>query len=81
MEFAKLAKTIIKTELVKRDIDYPKLSEMLEKEKKIIISRENLSNKINRGTFSFTFALQIFEVLGVKNINLDFEINLGNANE
>lgn len=81
MEFAKLAKTIIKTELTKRDIDYPKLSKMLEKEKKITISRENLSNKINRGTFSFIFALQIFEVLGIENINLDFKINLGDTNE
>jgi hypothetical protein len=63
------AKAIIKTELVKRDIDYKQLANML-KEIDIEEDNINLSNKINRGTFSFIFALQIFEVLGVENLRL-----------
>jgi len=33
-------------------------------------NRNNLSNKINRGTFSFIFALQVFEALEIDNIKL-----------
>ena len=67
--FQKKARTIIKTELAKRDIDYPELADMM---KKIGIyeNRNNLSNKINRGTFSFIFALQVFEALEIDNIKL-----------
>ena len=50
------SKSIIKTELAKRNIDFVKLSKMLET---IGIKEDN----VNRGTFSFIFALQIFEVL------------------
>lgn len=63
------AKTIIKTELARQDIDYMRLAEML-KEIDIEEDNINLSNKINRGTFSFIFALQIFEVLGIENLRL-----------
>ena len=69
MDYVKKARTIIKTELAKRDIDYPELADMM---KKIGIyeNRNNLSNKINRGTFSFIFALQVFEALEIDNIKL-----------
>jgi hypothetical protein len=33
-------------------------------------NRNNLSNKINRGTFSFIFIMQIFDTLGINNIDL-----------
>lgn len=68
-EYIQKAKTIIKTELVKRDIDYPKLADMMQKIG-IDENRNNLSNKINRGTFSFIFAMQVFEALGIDNIDL-----------
>ena len=50
--------------MAKADIDYPKLAELL-KEKGINETRENLANKINRGKFSFAFAIAILDVLGV----------------
>lgn len=55
--------------MVKADVDYPKLVELL-KEIGVDETRENLANKINRGKFSFAFALQVFKILGCKNIEL-----------
>ena len=68
-EYIQKAKTIIKTELVKRDIDYPKLADMMQKIG-IDENRNNLSNKINRGTFSFIFVMQVFDALGIDTIRL-----------
>lgn len=64
MNYEQRAKIYIKTQMAKADIDYPKLSELL-KEKGINETRENLANKINRGKFSFAFAIAILDVLGV----------------
>jgi hypothetical protein len=68
-DYVKKAKTIIKAELAKRDIGYFELADMM---KKIGIdeNRNNLSNKINRGTFSFIFVMQVFEALGIDTIKL-----------
>lgn len=68
-EWKDRAKSVIKAELAKQNIDFIKLAELL---KKIGIEEDNvnLSNKINRGTFSFIFALQIFEVLDIKTLRL-----------
>ena len=70
MDWKNKAKSIIKSELAKKDIDYIELSKRL---KKIGIeeTQTNLANKINRGTFSFIFVLQIFKVLGLKKLNLE----------
>ena len=68
-EYIQKAKTIIKTEVVKRDIDYPKLADMMLKIG-IDENRNNLSNKINRGTFSFIFVMQVFDALDIDSINL-----------
>lgn len=68
-EYEKRAKVYLKIQIAKADMDYPKLAELL-KEKGINETRENLANKINRGKFSFAFALQVFEVLGCKKIEL-----------
>lgn len=64
------AKTIIKSELAKQDIDYPHLAVLLEK---IGIKEDNinLANKINRGAFSFAFVLQVFKVLKIKILRLE----------
>jgi hypothetical protein len=64
MNYEQRAKIYIKTQMAKADIDYPKLAELL-KEKGINETRENLANKINRGKFSFAFAIAILDVLGV----------------
>ncbi|MCG3709107.1 DUF6471 domain-containing protein [Aliarcobacter butzleri] len=69
MDWRNRAKSIIKSELVKQDIDYIELSKRL-KRIGIYDTQINLANKINRGTFSFLFALQIFEVIGVKALRL-----------
>lgn len=69
MNWNSKAKRIIKSELAKREIDYIKLAELM----KVIGVDEkqaNIANKINRGTFSFSFAMQIFEAIGVENLNL-----------
>lgn len=67
MTYEQRAKIYIKTQMAKADIDYPKLAEIL-KEKGINETRENLANKINRGKFSFAFALMILDAL---NINIE----------
>ncbi|EAK5529330.1 DUF6471 domain-containing protein [Campylobacter lari] len=69
MDYLKRAKIIIKTEMAKHDVDYPKLVELL-KETGVDETRENLANKINRGKFSFVFALQVFEALGIEQIDI-----------
>lgn len=69
MEWKSKAKRLIKSELAKREIDYIKLAELMNAigadEKQV-----NIANKINRGTFSFSFALQVFEAIGVKHLDI-----------
>lgn len=69
MEWNSKAKRLIKSELAKREIDYIKLAKLMNaigvEEKQV-----NIANKINRGTFSFGFALQVFKAIGVENIHL-----------
>ena len=64
IEYEKQAKVYLKTQMAKADIDYPRLVELL-KEKGVNESRENLANKINRGKFSFAFALMVLDALGI----------------
>jgi hypothetical protein len=69
MEWNSKAKRLIKSELAKREIDYVKLAKLMNdigvEEKQV-----NIANKINRGTFSFGFALQVFKAIGVENLNI-----------
>ena len=60
---------LLKAELVRRNISYIKLSELLRKEG-IEESPQNLSNKIARGSFSATFMLQVLDVIGCESIYL-----------
>ena len=69
MDYKDRAKSMIKSDLAKKNIDYIELSKRL-KEIGIEESQTNLANKINRGTFSFIFALQVFEVLDLKTLRL-----------
>lgn len=64
------AKAIIKSELAKQDISYEKLSHMLH-DIGVDENKMNIANKLNRGKFSFGFALQIFKALGLKKLNLE----------
>ena len=69
MDWKNKAKRVIKTELAKREIDYIRLAEML-KEIGVDEKQANIANKINRGTFSFSFALQVFKAIGVTTLDL-----------
>lgn len=63
------AKGLLKAELARRNI---KLGELAEKLKAYGIDEtsQNLSNKINRGTFSAIFMLQVLEAIGCESLNL-----------
>lgn len=69
LDWKNKAKSMIKSELAKQDIDYIELSKRLN-EIGVNDTQINLANKINRGTFSLIFALQVFEVIGLKNLRL-----------
>jgi len=69
MDWKNRAKALIKTELAKQNMDFKELSDKL-KEIGVKEDNVNLSNKINRATFSFIFALQIFEAIGIKTLRL-----------
>lgn len=64
------AKGIIRAELARRHLTYGELAQRL-----AVIGVEenerNISNKVNRGTFSAVFFLQCMEAIGVKNLHLD----------
>lgn len=69
-DWKKHAKNMLKAELKRRGIDY----EMLVAKLKAIGVDENynsVNTKLNRGSFSFVFALQCFKAMGVKEIRLD----------
>ena len=62
------ARQFLKSELVKRDLNFVKLAEIMNK-KGYKENQHTLRTKINRGTFSFAFLLEILDSL-----NLEFEI-------
>ena len=71
-EWTRLASNMIKMELARRGITYDKLQEKLAS-----IGIEETANainvKINRGTFSFIFFLQVMKAIGAKVIRLEDE--------
>lgn len=69
MEWNSRAKRLIKSELAKREIDYIKLAELM-RAIGVDEKQANIANKINRGTFSFGFALQVFKAIGINNLDL-----------
>lgn len=69
MDYFQEAKNIIKSEIARKNMDYQTLALLL-KEKGVEDNRMNIANKISRGKFSFAFALQILDVLGVKNLRI-----------
>lgn len=69
-EWKKNAKNMLKAELKRRGIDY----EMLVAKLKAIgvdESYNSVNTKLNRGSFSFVFALQCFKAMDAKEIRLD----------
>lgn len=69
MDYFQEAKNIIKSEIARKNMDYQTLALLL-KEKGVEDNRMNIANKISRGKFSFAFALQILDVLRVKNLRI-----------
>lgn len=69
-EWKKNAKNMLKAELKRRGIDY----ELLVAKLNAIGVDENynsVNTKLNRGSFSFVFALQCFKAMDAKEIRLD----------
>lgn len=69
-EWKKNAKNMLKGELKRRGIDY----EMLVAKLRAIGVDENynsVNTKLNRGAFTFFFALQCFKAMDAKEIRLD----------
>jgi hypothetical protein len=63
------AKEFIKKELKKRKITYMKLSLMMN-DKGYIYSENTIRSKINRGSFSFAFLLEVCDSLNISIICL-----------
>jgi len=65
------AKKLIKSELAKRDINYVKLAKLLQ-EKGYKENADSIRTKINRGSFSFVFILEVCDVLNIEIIFKDY---------
>ncbi len=67
--WAKRARNLVKGELAHRGLSYEDLAVKL---KKIGVeeSPDNLRTKINRGTFSAAFLLQVLQAIGCHSINI-----------
>ena len=59
------ARQFIKSELAKQDINYVQLSEVMNK-KGYKETPDTIRTKIHRGTFSFTFLLQVCDSLDLE---------------
>jgi len=64
------AKGLLKSEMLHREIDYAQLSKRMEKMGIPNTSPNNLKSKINRGSFSAAFLLQVLVAIGCDDINI-----------
>ena len=69
-EWSDRVRTLLRTEMARRDISYVELAERLGR-LGIEDTPKNLSNKIAKGKFSATFLLQCMVVIGCRTIHLD----------
>ena len=69
-DWKKNAKNMLKAELQRRGISYEMLVDKL-KAMGVDENYNSLNTKLNRGAFSFVFALQCFKAMDVKEIRLD----------
>lgn len=69
-EWKKHAKNMLKAELKRRGISYEMLGAKL-KAIGVDESYNSINTKLNRGSFSFVFALQCFRAMDAKEIRLD----------
>ena len=68
-EWKNYAKGLIKAEIVRKNISLIELSKKLE-EMGISETPQNISNKINRGTFGAIFMIQILKAIDCKELRL-----------
>lgn len=68
------ARRIIRSEMERRDISYKQLVELLETHPgpplDFDVTERNLISRISRGTFSFSFAIQLLRAMGVRSLDV-----------
>ena len=68
------ARRIIRSEMERRGISYKQLVQLLETQTDprpdFPVSERNLISRISRGTFSFSFALQVLRAMGVRSLDV-----------
>jgi len=68
------ARRIIRSEMERRDISYKQLVQLLETQPgpplDFAVTERNLISRISRGTFSFSFALQILRAMGLRSVDV-----------
>jgi hypothetical protein len=67
--WARHARNLLKGELARRGLNYAEVAARL-KEIGVDDSPENIRNKINRGTYSALFLLQILNAIGCKSFDV-----------
>lgn len=68
--YKRYAKKLLKDARVDNNLGYWEIPPLLLEEAGENLSTRALTNKVNRGTFSFTFALQFLSAIGVKRIDI-----------
>lgn len=64
------AKGLLKSEMLHREFDYTRLSTRMENMGLQYVSANNLKSKINRGSFSAAFFIQVLIAMGCEEINI-----------
>ena len=68
-EWKEYAKGLIKSEIARKNLTLTDVAKRLEAIG-VVETPQNISNKINRGTFGAVFMLQILKAIDCKNISL-----------
>ena len=68
-EWDKKVQTLLKVEILKRNLTYKQVSEKLA-QIGVIESEPNIRNKLARGTFSAVFLVQCLEAIGSRSLQL-----------
>ena len=72
--YAKKSRTIIKRFREEQQLEYSELNKRL-RDHGVVIDTKILINRINRGNFSFTFAMQVLAALGIKTLDIPNVLN------
>jgi|SRR6185437_9784986 len=69
-DWANEARRILRSELVRRGVTYPRLANRLQA-LGIMETERSIANKIARGTFSFLFVLQCLNAIGAETVRFE----------